>query len=75
MADGAAAFQAKSPTILEDCDWFAGTVLTRTDLGDHTGFLLAPTRGHVDATRGGQLGYSGADDIDAGQPAGPEPAD
>lgn len=29
--------------ILAECDnWFAGTILTRHDLGDHVGFLLDP---------------------------------
>ncbi|HEX5586408.1 MAG TPA: flavin reductase family protein [Acidimicrobiia bacterium] len=56
--------------ILDDCDWFVGKVLSRTVLGDHTGFLLEPTHGDVDAARHGQLGYGRADDIEAGQPAG-----
>ena len=32
--------------ILEGCgNWFAGEILTRFDLGDHTGFLLRPIGG------------------------------
>jgi flavin reductase (DIM6/NTAB) family NADH-FMN oxidoreductase RutF len=32
--------------VLDDCaGWFAGTVLARHDLGDHTGLLLAPFGG------------------------------
>jgi flavin reductase (DIM6/NTAB) family NADH-FMN oxidoreductase RutF len=27
--------------------WFVGTVLERTDLGDHVGFLVSPTASHV----------------------------
>ena len=61
--------------ILDDCDWFAGRVLSRTDLGDHTGLVVEPTHGHVDLGRRGQLGYGGVDDIEAGQPAGTPDAD
>lgn len=33
--------------ILEDCPrWFVGEILLRQDLGDHTGFLLAPVAAH-----------------------------
>jgi flavin reductase (DIM6/NTAB) family NADH-FMN oxidoreductase RutF len=33
--------------ILSECDnWFAGRVLARQDLGDHTGFLLEPIASH-----------------------------
>jgi flavin reductase (DIM6/NTAB) family NADH-FMN oxidoreductase RutF len=27
--------------------WFVGTVLDRTDLGDHVGFVVSPTAGHI----------------------------
>jgi flavin reductase (DIM6/NTAB) family NADH-FMN oxidoreductase RutF len=54
--------------VIEECDWFAGTIEARFDAGDHVAFVLAPFDGHC---RGeGQLGYQEARDIDAGQPAG-----
>ena len=56
--------------ILEDCDWFVGRVLEQIDLGDHTGFVLAPIGGQLDCPAAGQLGYEELADIEAGQPAG-----
>ncbi len=29
--------------VLEGCDWFAGTVRDRVELGDHVGFVLDVT--------------------------------
>lgn len=54
--------------IIADCDWFAGRVLDRFDVGDHVAFVLAPFGGH--AGDADQLGYQDAAHIDAGQPAG-----
>ncbi|MET0420241.1 MAG: flavin reductase family protein [Acidimicrobiia bacterium] len=56
--------------IVPGCDWFQGRVLDRFDLGDHTGFLLEPVDGRLGRDGDGQLGFQGAADIDAGQPAG-----
>lgn len=62
----------------------AGTVLARIDLGDHTGFLLAPAgadasggpgpagaepRGESAERQGGPLMFSQVRDLDAGHPA------
>lgn len=46
--------------------WFAGRVLERVDLGDHTGLLLEPAGGeqHRPITR--QLGFQAVSDLDAG---------
>jgi flavin reductase (DIM6/NTAB) family NADH-FMN oxidoreductase RutF len=34
--------------LLDDASgWFVGSILDRVDLGDHVGFLLSPTAGHV----------------------------
>jgi flavin reductase (DIM6/NTAB) family NADH-FMN oxidoreductase RutF len=55
--------------VLEGCDWIAGTVLARVDLGDHEGQLLDVT----DAFRapGAQppLGFQAARDVRPGHPA------
>ena len=58
--------------IVEECDWFAGTVEERFDAGDHVAFVLSPVPGDGggECKGRGQLGYQEARDIDAGQPAG-----
>jgi flavin reductase (DIM6/NTAB) family NADH-FMN oxidoreductase RutF len=55
--------------VLPTCDWFAGKIVDRVDLGDHVGFVLAV--GDGDATRTGEpwLGYAAVRDLDAGNPA------
>ena len=38
--------------VLLDCDWFAGSIVDRVDLGDHVGFVLDVTSGDAHACRG-----------------------
>lgn len=53
--------------VIAECDWFAGRVLERIDVGDHVAFVLEPFAGECgDDT---QLGFQAARDIEAGQPA------
>ncbi|HEX4530166.1 MAG TPA: flavin reductase family protein [Acidimicrobiia bacterium] len=54
--------------VIEECDWFAGTIEARLDAGDHVAFVLAPFDGRC--RDDGQLGYQEVRDIDAGQPPG-----
>jgi flavin reductase (DIM6/NTAB) family NADH-FMN oxidoreductase RutF len=58
--------------VIQDCDWFAGTILDRFDAGDHVAFVLSPRSGRDGGACAGdgQLGYQESRDIDAGQPAG-----
>src|SRR4051812_8801104 len=45
--------------------WFAGRVVERVDLGDHTGFVLEPFAGEQRRSLH-QLGFQDAKDLDAG---------
>lgn len=54
--------------ILDDAAaWFAGRVLDRVDLGDHTGFVLEPIDGRKRRWIR-QLGFQMVRDMDAGHP-------
>jgi flavin reductase (DIM6/NTAB) family NADH-FMN oxidoreductase RutF len=54
--------------ILQGCpSWFAGEILSRHDLGDHEGCLLAPT--HARHEPGELLYFQDVRDIEAGHPA------
>jgi flavin reductase (DIM6/NTAB) family NADH-FMN oxidoreductase RutF len=53
--------------VIADCDWFAGTIETHFDAGDHVAFVLTPGAGECRGA--GQLGYQEARDIEAGEPA------
>ena len=37
--------------VIEECDWFAGTIEARLDAGDHVAFVLAPFDGRVPGRR------------------------
>ena len=53
--------------IIDDCDWFAGRLVSTFDAGDHVAFVLSPFDGEC---RGeSQLDFQAARDIEAGQPA------
>ena len=55
--------------ILDGCDWFAGPILERVDLGDHVGHLIEITdagNGHAGAP---PLGFQATRDIHPGHPA------
>ncbi len=59
---------ARAPILLDCPAWFAGRVLDRFDLGDHTGFLLDPVE--VSTTPDMRpLLFSAVKDLDAGHPA------
>ncbi len=53
--------------VIDDCDWFAGSIQARFDAGDHVAFVLAPFSGECRGS--GQLGFQEARDIEAGEPA------
>lgn len=53
--------------VIHGCDWFAGRVLERIDVGDHAAFVLHPFGGACAETD--QLGSQEAFDIEAGRPA------
>jgi flavin reductase (DIM6/NTAB) family NADH-FMN oxidoreductase RutF len=53
--------------VIDGCDWFAGRILDRIDVGDHVAFVLQPFGGACSETR--QLGAQEALDIEAGRPA------
>lgn len=55
--------------VLADCRaWFAGRVLDRIDLGDHTGFVLDPEGGRVSGPLG-QLGFQRVRNLHPGHEA------
>jgi len=55
--------------IVEGCDWFAGRVQHRFDLGDHEGFLIDVVAAGEAAPADDQLGFQDAEDVDAGHHA------
>lgn len=56
--------------VLEGCDWFAGRVVDRVDLGDHQGFVLAiGDEGSAARADEPPLGFQGVRDLEAGNPA------
>jgi flavin reductase (DIM6/NTAB) family NADH-FMN oxidoreductase RutF len=56
--------------VLEGCDWFAGRVVDRVDLGDHQGFVLAiGDEGSAARADEPPLGFPGVRDLEAGNPA------
>jgi flavin reductase (DIM6/NTAB) family NADH-FMN oxidoreductase RutF len=55
--------------VLDGCDWIAGTVLDRVDLGDHEGEVLAVTDAHFASGGGMQVRYQAVRDLPPGHPA------
>ena len=56
--------------VLDGCDWFAGTIGDRIELGDHVGFVLDVTElGHAERAAEPRLGFQGVQDLEAGNPA------
>jgi len=55
--------------VVAGCDWFAGPIRNRVDLGDHVGYTLDVTDGKTNSSREPYLGYAGVRDLDAGNPA------
>ena len=56
--------------VVAGCDWFAGSVCARFELGDHVAFVLDVTD-DGDASRASEesLGFQGVRDLEAGNPA------
>lgn len=56
--------------VIDGCDWFAGRIVDRVDLGDHQGFVLAVTD-DASAERADEprLGFQDVRDLEAGNPA------
>jgi hypothetical protein len=56
--------------VIDGCDWFAGRIVDRIDLGDHQGFVLA-VGDEGSAARAGEprLGFQDVRDVEAGNPA------
>ncbi|WP_330181053.1 flavin reductase family protein [Nocardia sp. NBC_01503] len=50
--------------------WFTGAVVQRVELGDHVGFVLAPTAASAPAPSTTSLRFAAVADLDPGQPAG-----
>jgi flavin reductase (DIM6/NTAB) family NADH-FMN oxidoreductase RutF len=56
--------------VLEGCDWFAGRIVDRVELGDHDGFVLATgTEGSAARAAEPRLGFQDVRDLDAANPA------
>jgi flavin reductase (DIM6/NTAB) family NADH-FMN oxidoreductase RutF len=54
--------------VIAGCDWFAGAIIERFDLGDHVAFALDVGAGDTNASREPYLGYARVRDLDAGNP-------
>jgi flavin reductase (DIM6/NTAB) family NADH-FMN oxidoreductase RutF len=55
--------------VLSGCDWFAGSICDRVDLGDHVGFVLEVAGGDAPRTDEPYLDYVAVRNLDAGNPA------
>jgi flavin reductase (DIM6/NTAB) family NADH-FMN oxidoreductase RutF len=55
--------------VIDGCDWIAGTVLERVDLGDHQGQVLAVSDAFCAPDPGPQLGFQAARSVPPGHPA------
>jgi flavin reductase (DIM6/NTAB) family NADH-FMN oxidoreductase RutF len=55
--------------VIQDCDWFAGSILDRHELGDHQGVLIDVTDARRDGGDSTQLGFQAVRDLDAGHDA------
>jgi flavin reductase (DIM6/NTAB) family NADH-FMN oxidoreductase RutF len=56
--------------VLDGLDWFAGSIVERVDLGDHTGVLLeVAADGRADRADEPLLGFQALSDLEPGQPA------
>lgn len=56
------------PVLTDAPLWFAGPVLTRTELGDHSGFLLAPRWGARRDPIGPLMSFGSVTDLEPGHP-------
>ena len=55
--------------VIAGCDWFAGPIRNRVDLGDHVGYTLDVSFGRTNSSRERYLGYASVRDLDPGNPA------
>jgi flavin reductase (DIM6/NTAB) family NADH-FMN oxidoreductase RutF len=56
--------------VLDGCDWFAGNIHDRVELGDHVGFVLDVTDlGDAARAEEPRLGFQGVRALEAGNPA------
>jgi flavin reductase (DIM6/NTAB) family NADH-FMN oxidoreductase RutF len=58
-----------APVLTDVASWWEGRVVDRIDLGDHTGFVLAPTAGHA-GTTAPEFTSDDAAALDPGHPRG-----
>ncbi len=52
--------------IIDTCDWFAGTIVSRTDAGDHVAYLLDITASGAEHKPAPQLGFQAVTGIHPG---------
>ncbi|MEN3273970.1 MAG: hypothetical protein V7636_2731 [Actinomycetota bacterium] len=57
------------PVLVGAAGWFAGRVLDRHDVGDHTAVVLEPIAGEQRRPLDPPLGYQSMKDVDPGHPA------
>jgi len=56
--------------VLDGCDWFAGRIIERLDLGDHVGHLIEiVSASEASQPSPGGLGFQDVQDLDAGHEA------
>jgi flavin reductase (DIM6/NTAB) family NADH-FMN oxidoreductase RutF len=55
--------------VIAGLDWFAGSVHTRLDMGDHSGFVLDVFGGNAARADESSLAFAEVRDLDAGNPA------
>jgi flavin reductase (DIM6/NTAB) family NADH-FMN oxidoreductase RutF len=56
--------------VVDGCDWFAGRIVDRIDVGDHEGFVLEVTpEGSAARADEPRLGFQDVRDLEAGNPA------
>jgi flavin reductase (DIM6/NTAB) family NADH-FMN oxidoreductase RutF len=56
-----------TPVLVDITRWFAGPILDRIDVGDHVGFVVAPTDARCDDD-GPQLGFQMVKGLEPGHP-------
>lgn len=55
--------------VFPTCDWFAGLIVDRVDLGDHVGFVLEVSAGRAARIGERHLAFTDVRGLDAGNPA------
>ena len=54
--------------VIAGCDWFAGPIRNRVDLGDHVAYSLDVAVGQASPDHQPYLGYAAVQDLDPGNP-------